>query len=151
MDAVYQSIAPGVEYDVRMATLDAGPESTWADLTFTLGCAGGTPIGYLHPYTFVVPDGVGKYTVGIWDDTAGTFVDGLDEQPALLTDDGGGLYIINRTVLRRIVALLEQAISGLPEGQGLVAGMWENSGDDGLWADFEPAGAQDALSYIGCH
>ena len=149
---MYRDIAPGVEYDVRMATLDAGPESTWADLLLTLGCANDTPIGYLIPYTFVVPVGVDTYTVGIWDHTAGVPVDHLGEYSVTLTDDGSGALITNRTVLRRIVTLLEQAASGLPEGQRLVAGMWESGADGGdLWTDFEPAGWRDASGYLGCH
>ena len=152
LDAVYRDIAPGIEYDERMATLDAGPESTWADLSLTLGCVNDTPIGYLFPYTLVVPAGVDTYTVGIWDQTAGVSVDHLGDYPVTLTDDGSGLFITNRVVLRRIVNLLEQAASGLPEGQRLVAGMWESSADDGgLWTDFEPGGSRDALRYLGCH
>ena len=152
LDAVFRDIAPGIEYDVRMATLDADPKSTWTDLSLTLGCLNDTPVGYLYPYTFVVPAGVDTYTVGIWDHTAGTFVDDLRDYPAILTDDGSGLYISNRAVLRGIVTLLEQATSGLPEGQRLVAGMWESSVDGGgLWADFKPAGSRDALRYLDCH
>ena len=152
LDAVYRDIAPWVEYDVGMATLDAGPESRWADLLLTLGCVNDTPIGYLFPYTFVVPTGMDTYTVGIWDHTAGVFVDHLGDYPITLTDDGSGLFITNRVVLRRIVNLLEKAVSGLPEGQRLVAGMWEGGADDGgLWTDFEPAGWRDASRYLGCH
>ena len=152
LDTVYRGIAPGIEYDVRMATLDAGPDSIWADLSITLGCVNDTPIGYIFPYTFVVPAWVDTYTVGIWDHTAEAFVDRPNDYPAALTDDGSGVFITNRTVLRPIVTLLEQAASGLPEGQHLVAGMFDSSVDDGgLWTDFEPAGWRDASRYLGCH
>ena len=152
LDAAYRDITPGIEYDVRMAILDADPESIQADLSLTLGCANDTSIGYIIPYTFVVPAEVDTYTVGIWDYTAGTWVDDLVDYPVILTDDGVGVFITNRAVLRRIVTLLEQAASGLPEGQRLVAGMWESSADnDGLWSDFEPAGWRDASRYLGCH
>ena len=118
----------------------------------SLGCLNDIPVGYLYPYTFVVPAGVDTYAIHIWDYTAETFVDDLTDHPAILTDDGAGLYITNRAILRGIVTLLEQAASGLPEGQQLVTGMWDSAAsDDGLWSGFEPAGLRDALRYLDCH
>ena len=151
LDAVYQGIAPGTEYDVRLATLDASPKSAFGDLSLTLGCVNDTPIGYLFPYTLVVPAGVDTYTVGIWDQTAEMFVDRLGDHPVALNDDGSAVFITNRAVLLGIGALLEQTASGLPEGQRLTAGMWESSTDDGLWTDFESAGSRNALRYLGCY
>ena len=116
-----------------------------------MGCVNDTPIGYLFPYTLVVPVGVDTYTVGIWDQTAEMFVDRLGDHPVALNDDGSAVFITNRAVLLGIGALLEQAASSLPGGQRLTAGMWESSTDDCLWTDFESAGSRDALRYLGCY
>ena len=152
LDVVYQDIAPGIEYDVKLATLDASPKSAFSDLSLTLGCVNDTPVGYLLPYTLVVPAGVDTYTVGIWDQTTEMFVDRLGDHPVALNDDGSGVFITNRAVLLGISTLLEQAAAGLPEGQLLTAGMWESStDDDGLWTEFESAGSREALRYLGCY
>ena len=149
----YRTNTPGVDPDVRIVTLDSDPNTTLNDLYLTLGCISGNPLAYLFHYSDVYPEGMDRYTIGLWDSEAGVFTDDGADYPTAFTDFGDGIYIQNRAVVRSIIALLEQTANGLPSGQTLVAGVWDSSGNgtQELWSAFDPAGLDDALDYLDCY
>ena len=142
----------GLDYDVKMASLDADPNLEGADLYITLGCLGPLPVGYLVLYDRNISLSIDEYKVGIADDVKRDWVDHGVTTAANLTDDNQGVYISNRASLREIVRLLKLSASGLPEGQQVTALVYE-SGADGVdyWAEFNAAGVADALRYLSCH
>ena len=144
---------PGIKHDVRMATLDADPSRDGDDLDLTLGCIDSTPVGYLSPYSQHVSANVDVYRVGILDESKGVWLDQAVEGSVILTDEVNAVYITNRASMRGIVRLLKMSSSGLPAGQYLTAIVYESNADGGVdyWAEFDAAGAADALRYLGCH
>ena len=120
---VAKDMGLGVDYDVRIATLDSDPTSTLpGEIYLSLGCLNDVPWGWLTPYTLVVSADIDTFAVGIWDRKSEKFVDDIPNQPAVRTDDESGLYISNRVVLSGVTRLLRQAASSLPQGQVLTAG-----------------------------
>ena len=149
---LYQSL--GVEYDVRMASLDADPNREGADLYLTLGCLNSQPIGYLWPYSLHVPANLDEYMVGIWDRSKGDWVGPVVETSLTLADGETGIYITNRVTLREIVRLLKMSSAGLPTTQDLNAIVYDSSTEVDefyFWSEFDAAGVADALHYLGCH
>ena len=137
-----------------MATLDSDPDRLGSDLSFTLACLGSMPVGYLGSYSGLIPDNVDEYRIGIWDDSEDAWIGPLVESSVILADDGSGVSIPNRAILRAIVSPLQQSADGLPEGQHLNAIAFDyDDGDDvpSLWSEFDAAGLTDALSYVGCY
>ena len=153
LDAVYRDIAPGIEYDVRIATLDADPSRTGNDLFLVLGCVDSIPVGYIYPYDSPFPANMDAYKLGIWDGLNGVWVDQGIDATMTFTDDGGGVYISNRAYLREIVRLLKRASSGLPEEQYLSVILYDSNtaGTADYWSGFNTAGVADTLRYLGCH
>ena len=147
-----RDLVPGVEYDVKMASLDADPSKEGDDLSLTLGCLNSLPVGYILPYNLHIPANVDAYMVGIWDVVRAVWVDRGRERSVTLTDDGSGAYISNRAVLREIVGFLKKSSSGLPADHGLSVILFD-SDTDGVdyWSEFDAAGVADALRYLGCH
>ena len=151
LQQVFQELFPGSEFEVRMASLDADPSSLGNDLYLTLACVDSVPVGYINPYDQLVPANMDRYEVGIWDESGGDWVDLSEEFTVLLTDDGSSVYITNRAYLREIVRLLERASSGLPADQYFSVILYDSSATDvGYWSDFDSAGVDDALGYLGC-
>ena len=152
MLVVLQDLLPGVEYDVRMASLDADPSRSGDDLHLTLGCLDSLPVGYIFPYNQHIPANVDEYMVGIWDDGRAVWVDHGGERSVILTDDESGAYIVNRALLSEIVGFLKRSSSGLPAGHVLNVILYD-SDTDGIdyWSEFDGAGVADALRYLGCH
>ena len=148
--AVLETAAPGVEYEVRIATLDALPNVPSKDLFLSLACLGDfLRVVYLSPYSLVVPSWVASYSFGIWDDTEGVWAgDTLEYFGPLVTDDGTSIHIMNQAEQREILRVLRSTA----DRQVVVAGMWSSaeSTQPGLMSDLDPRGIDDALRYVGC-
>lgn len=150
--AFYRNEDPEREFVVKIATLDADPSQAWGDLALALGCINDHPVGYLVPYSFEVPANIDTWTIGVWDRTAERWDDDFPIHPAVVTDDGSGVYITNRAIMYSIVELLGNADAELTQSQAFSAGMWASATDEsGLWGSFNPEGLQDALDYLGCY
>ncbi|MYE42267.1 MAG: hypothetical protein F4X27_18885, partial [Chloroflexi bacterium] len=151
---IMKGIDPDTAYEVRVATLDATPDSADQDLAFSLGCIGPTQVGYLSPYSGEMLDYVDTFVFGIWDDAAGEYLADHEHfySSPVLTDDGLSIYITNNAQLRQIITTLTHAAEGMEPAQSLVSGMWDQDDDDdfGLWSEFDSAGIGDALWYLGC-
>lgn len=144
----------GLGGEARIATLDAIPTAWAADLSLSVGCIAGIGVVYLIPYTFEVPPSTNTYAVGMWNGETDEWVDddlGWYKDP-VLTDDGSGIYIANQAQVRQIVRILEKANRNRNPDLALNAGMFDSENDDveGMWAEFDPTGLQDALRYLGC-
>ncbi|MYC38089.1 MAG: hypothetical protein F4X66_14415 [Chloroflexi bacterium] len=154
MVEIMKGIDPDTAYEVRVATLDATPDSADQDLAFSLGCIGPTQVGYLSPYSGEMLDYVDTFVFGIWDDAAGEYLADHEHfySSPVLTDDGLSIYITNNAQLRQIITTLTHAAEGMEPAQSLVSGMWDQDDDDdfGLWSEFDSAGIGDALWYLGC-
>ena len=151
---IIREIDPTTAYEIRVATLDATPDSPDQDLAFSLGCIGPTQVAYLSPYSGEILDYVNTFVFGIWDASDSAYLanhENIYSSP-VLTDDGSSIYITNIAQLRQILATLTFAADGLETGHLLIAGMWESDNDTvvGLWSEFDPAGIDDAIRYLGC-
>ena len=145
--AASQGIDPDA-YTVQVAALDANPQQT-SDLDFTLACIGPVPAAYITPYG-AMPADINRYTISIWDDISLQFVPGGVSGDAIITDDGLSVVIQNRATIAMAIRLLEQAASGtLPSGQVFYVGLNGSRGSR-LGGEFDPAGLEDALAYLGC-
>lgn len=152
MLGVYEDLDPGADYDIRAATLDADPRFTWGDLALSLTCINEQPVGYLSPYSLMVPVGADTYAAGIWEVVTGEWADRVSSPTALLTDEGSSLIILNRATLLSILTLMNRTASGLPQGQEFSAGIWTSHSDDpGIWGSFDPRGLEDGLEHLGCY
>ena len=150
---VMKGIDPDTSYEVRVATLDATPDSVDQALAFSLGCIGPTQVAYLSPYSGEILDYVDTVVFGIWDDADGEYLADHDHffSSPVLTDDGGSIYITSNAQIRQIINTLSRAAEGLEPAQALISGMWDQDEDDfGLWSEFDSAGIGDALRYLGC-
>ncbi len=140
--------------DVRVATLDATPSSEGADLFFSLACLESTQVAYLASYSFEIPQYVSQYGFGIWDVANDTYLENHEHfyYSPTITDDGSSIYIFNAAELRQIINTMVYAAEGLEPDQYLIAGMWEseNHPNPTLWSEFNAAGIDDALLYLGC-
>ena len=145
---------PGVEYEVRIATLNAIPNVPSQDLFLSLACLGDfLRVVYLSPYSLVVPSWVASYSFGIWDDTEGVWAgDTVEYFGPLVTDDETSIHIMNRAEQREILGVLRGAAESLPDGHVVVAGMWPSAEatQSGLMSVFDPRGIDDALRHVGC-
>ena len=119
-----KEIDPGTAYEIRVATLDAPPESPDQDLALSLGCVGPTQVAYLTPYSGEILDYVDSYVFGIWDVSEDAYLDGHVHfyYSPILTDDGASIYITNNAQLRQILATVAYAAGGLQPEQSLLAG-----------------------------
>ena len=151
---IMKGIDPDTSYEVRVATLDATPDSADQDLAFSLGCIGPTQVAYLSPYSGEILDYVDTFVFGIWDDAAGEYLADHEHfySSPVLTDDGLSIYITSNAQLRQIIATLTHAAEGMELAQSLISGMWDQDNDDdfGLWSEFDSVGIGDALRYLGC-
>ena len=151
---IMKGIDPDTSYEVRVATLDATPDSADQDLAFSLGCIGPTQVAYLSPYSGEILDYVDTFVFGIWDDAAGGYLADHEHfySSPVLTDDGLSIYITSNAQLRQIIATLTRAAEGVEPAQSLISGMWDQDNDDdfGLWSEFDSVGIGDALRYLGC-
>ena len=147
-------LLPGGVVNVEVATLDSNPTRMDSALYLTLGCFNSIPVGYISTYDLQIPANADRYMVGIWDEMKVEWTDEGIDLPLVRTDDGFSVYITNRPALREIVRLLKISSSGLPSEQYLTAGVYDSgpgTPDVVLWAAFDAAGVEDALSYLGCH
>ncbi len=69
-----KEIDPNTAYEIRVATLDASPESADQDVAFSLGCIGPTQVAYLSPYSGEMLEYVDTYVFGIWDDVDNAYL-----------------------------------------------------------------------------
>ena len=154
IDLSVKIAAPGVEYEVKVATLDATPNASSKDLYLSLACLDDIPLMYLGAYGLEVPSWVVSYSFEIWDETREDWVGGAPEYfDPTLTDDGASIYITNRSEQREILSALRGAAGSLPDGHILVAGMWpsvESDDQHGLVSALDSSGIGDALRYLGC-
>ena len=152
LNAVLQS--EGFDSQAKVATLDAIPTGWAADLSLSLGCIGGIGVGYLTPYSWVVPPSVDTYVVGMWNRKTGAWVDDdlRSYKNPLFTDDGSAIYVSNKTQLRQIIGILEKANQNRNPDLALNVGMVDSKNEDvtALWGEFDPTGLQDALQYLPC-
>ena len=144
---------PGVEWDVKFASLDADPAVGLGEvsLILTLGCLSDSPIFLLSGYSAEDLTEADTYTVGIWDYQKQEFSAGGAYRQPTLNEFGISLVVENRLIVREIAGLLNQAAAGLPEGQVLVAGIWNSQGSLSLWSDYTADGLEDALHYLDCY
>ncbi len=138
----------------RRAVLDADPSSWARDVALSLGCIEGLPVAYLIPYSNVVPSSVNVYVVGIWDDGSSDWVDEsyfLYQDP-LITEDGAAIYVFNGVQVRQILGVLQEAQENRNPRMELNSGMYnvDDENEPGLWGKHDPAGLDDALSYLEC-
>ena len=151
LDTLYKE--QGLDVQVGIVTLDASVRVWAGDLSLTLGCLGSTKVAYLSPYSFLMPVGMDRYTVGVWNDQSQTWVEDQTEtyRNPTITDDGSSIYIINNSQIRQIVSVLHHA--GANQNPDLVkgAGIWDSTKYEGeLWSDYDPTGLEDALNYLPC-
>ena len=149
-----KEISPDTSHEVRVAAMDADPDSVGQDLIFTLGCVGPTQVAYFFSNRGRMPDDLDALTFGIWDDDAGGYLEGHEHtyfNPARVEGDVG-IYITGYAELRQVIATLVHAAKGMEPSQLLMSGMWDQDYDDafGLWSGFDPAGLGVVLRYLGC-
>ena len=146
--------ARGYDHETYVATLDSDPNSLASKVSLSLACILETRVMYLQPYSFLVPQDVDTYTVGIWDDATETFVAGAAHtySDPVLTDDGSAIYIPNNAQINQIMAVIKKADQNQNPNRTLNAGMFTLSSDDDLsfWGVFDVMGLDDALRYLGC-
>ena len=138
----------------RVATLD--PYETSDNGVFlTLACVKQIPIAYISPQTLVVPNWMSVAAVGIWDEKNEGFLSDplayyLDPR---ITDDGSSVFIFLRTQVNELAGVLRFAHKNQSANLTVAAGMisLEDNGPDGYWGEFDVAGLEDALSYLGCY
>ena len=144
---------PTVNFEIRGATLYPTPESTDKELGLSLACFGPDQVAYLSPLSGVVPEYVDQYLFGIWDNNNEEFLESpwYSSSSPTLTSTGTDIYISSDAELRQILEMLTYAADGLEPGQTLAAGMGKSGNEfRGLWSDFDAAGIDDALQYLGC-
>ncbi len=143
----------GGDLRAYVATLDASADTWASDLSLSLGCIGESKVMYLTPYWHDVSVSIDTYTIGIWNNEAGEWVEdqrGLYNNPGL-TDDGSAIYIANDAQIREIVDIIQEANTNQIPEQVLNVGMWNSeSEDEDLWGNMDPVGLEDALSYLPC-
>ena len=139
---------------VQVATLDSVPGERPAQLSLSLACVDDLRIGYLSPYSGVVPYWADAYVIGMWNERRNDWRGGDPEKyrDPLVTGDGSEIYTPSQAQLNRILRALEKA--ALNESPDLVlrAGILDSGSEEreGLWAEFEVTGLQDALRYLPC-
>ena len=144
----------GINSRTQVVTMDAALTGWGPDLSLSLGCITGLAVAYLSPYSYVVPQMVDTYVVGVWDREAVSWVhEDLGRYHApVITDDGSAIYVTNRTQLLQIVAILRTANENQHPNLILSAGMFDSRHEDvpGLWGQFDPTGLDKALRYLTC-
>lgn len=144
---------PDATHRIRAATLGANPGGMDTDLYLTLACVGTTQAAFLTSYAHEIPEFFDTYLFGIWDESGERYLENHEHFYYGLTvsRDGSGLSITYPAELNEIINTFAYAAVGLEPGQSLIAGMWETDNfDTDLWTDFDPAGIDDALQFLGC-
>ena len=117
-------------------------------------CIDGVRIGFLSPYSGLVPPKADAYFVGVWNKRRDDLVERdsrLYFHPTL-TDDGSEIITGSQSQLRRILRLLGAAARNDNPDLVLVAGIFDSRGEEleGVWGEFDPAGLDDVLRYLPC-
>ena len=145
--------ALGYDQDARFAALDSVPTAWASEILLTLGCIAGGKVAYLYTYDYLVPPEVDTYVIGIWDTSAEAWKEGdvhFYYEPKL-TDDGSGIYVINRAQVKQIFSVIQKAARQQNQRQALNAGMFaENDDSIAFWGEFDVTGLQDAVEYLPC-
>ena len=149
-----KEMSPDTSDEVRVAFLDADPDSVGRDLIFSLGCIGPTQVAYFFSNRGRMPDYLDAFTFGIWDDDAGEYLEGHEHTNfnPVRVDGDVGVYITSDVELQPIIDTLVHAAEGMEPAHLLVSGMWDQDSGDAfdLWSGFDPAGLGSALRYLGC-
>ena len=139
---------------VKAATLHSEPTSRYSAVFLSLVCLDVVPTVYIVRYEDVVPGWVDSYAIGIWDIQQGEWADGqkLSYQNVTITDDRGGIYIINIVQIRQLLGMLAAAQREPNPNRGFIAGMDSSQNTDivGFWGWFDVTGFDEALTYLGC-
>ncbi len=151
-----KNVAPFADDDLRAATLDATSSIAGRDLFITLACLGPTPVANVTSYSFEIPEYVNPYVYyGIYDvaneEYVGHFYHSYDGPS--IADDGSGIYIADAVELRLLINAMTYATEEPDPDHIFVTGIWERDSDKqdlSLWSEFDPAGVDDALLYLGC-
>ena len=140
--------------ELRVATMDADPSAWSSEVVLTLACLEDFRVAYISPYTYIVPESVDTYTVGIWDYGIENWseTDTLVYSDPVITDDGSSIYVLNSIQVRQIFNVVLNAHQNQDADSKLNIGMYAEGDDNqtGLWSEFDTDGLDDALGYLAC-